>query len=117
MGRCQVPMGSCQVPIGPCQVPWGPTGGAACFVTSGAPRAATELSFGPSCSKFRVEADAPSPDPYLFVKNRVFANTLISRFRDFEKVEGLWGYSFCPAGTIFPAMFYTIPHMQDGNGK
>ena len=41
------------------------------FVTSEAPGAATELSLGPPGSKFRVEADAPSPDPY-FVLNSVF---------------------------------------------
>ena len=52
---------------------------ASCFVTSEAPRAATELSFGPSCSKFRVEADAPSPDPYFLLKTEFLQKKLISR--------------------------------------
>ena len=44
-------------------------GAASCFVTSEAPRAATELSLGLPGSKCRVEADVPSPDPYIFCKN------------------------------------------------
>ena len=34
----------------------------ACFVTSEAPRAATELSFGVSCLKFRVDSDFGIPE-------------------------------------------------------
>ena len=59
----------------------------ACFVSSEAPRAAAELSFGPSFTKLRVEADAPSPDPYVLLKSKLLRKRL---FCDFEICSLQW---------------------------